>query len=75
MKFGDQILSVGTVSAANFKDLTQIGEIIRHRQDQSVEVVVYRDNKVVRLDLVPKIWSGRGLLGCNIVVMEAEVER
>lgn len=75
IRLGDEIISVGSVSAENFKDLLQIGEVIRHRQNQSIEVVVNRDNKIIRLDLVPKIWSGRGLLGCNIVVMEAEIER
>lgn len=75
IRFGDEIISVGSVSAENFKDLTQIGEVIRHRKDQSIEVVVIRESKIIRLDLVPKIWSGRGLLGCNIVVMETEIER
>lgn len=63
----DQILSFGTISASNFKDLGQIGELVKNSQNQQVRVKVRREQKIEELILVPKTWSGRGFLGCNIV--------
>lgn len=63
----DKIVAFGTITATNFKDLAQIGELVKNSQNQQVRVRVNRDNKFEELILVPKLWSGRGLLGCNIV--------
>lgn len=63
----DQILSFGSVTSSNFRDLAQIGELVKNSVNQEIKVKVKRDNKIEELILVPKAWSGRGLLGCNIV--------
>lgn len=63
----DQITAFGTISSSNFRDLAQIGELVKNSENQQVRVKVKRDSKVEELILVPKAWSGRGLLGCNIV--------
>ena len=63
----DQITAFGTITSSNFKDLAQIGELVKNSQNQQVRVKVKRDNKIEELILVPKTWSGRGLLGCNVV--------
>lgn len=63
----DQITAFGTITCSNFKDLAQIGELVKNSQNQQVRVKVKRDNKFEELILVPKIWPGRGLLGCNVV--------
>lgn len=63
----DKITFFGTINSSNFKDLAQIGELVKNAQNQQVRVRVTRDNKSEELILVPKVWSGRGLLGCNIV--------
>lgn len=63
----DQITAFGTITSTNFKDLAQIGELVKNSQNQQVRVKVKRDNKIDELILVPKAWTGRGLLGCNIV--------
>lgn len=63
----DQITAFGTITSANFKDLAQIGELVKNSQNQQIRVKVKRENKVEELILVPKTWSGRGLLGCNVV--------
>lgn len=63
----DQIIAFGTITSANFKDLAQIGELVKNSQNQQVRVKVKRDSKVEELILIPKTWTGRGLLGCNIV--------
>lgn len=63
----DLITSFGTVTSVNFQDLAQIGELVKNSQNKQVRVRVKRTDKIEELILVPKAWSGRGLLGCNIV--------
>lgn len=66
----DFVLEFGSLNAENFKELTQIADIVKHRQNQQIQLKVRRDDRTHELTLVPKTWSGRGLLGCNIVVLE-----
>lgn len=63
----DLILSFGSISHRNFKDLAQIGELVKNSENKQVRIKVKRSDKVEDLILVPKLWNGRGLLGCNIV--------
>lgn len=63
----DKILSLGTINSHNFKDLAQIGDLVKSCQNKSVPVRILRDSATIELTLVPKPWSGRGLLGCNIL--------
>lgn len=65
----DEILEFGSVNATNFKELKQISDLVAHRQNQSVILKVQRRGARHELSLVPKSWSGRGLLGCNIVIV------
>lgn len=67
----DEILEFGTVNASNFRELSQIAAVVRSCENKVVPVKVRRDGTVVDIVLVPKVWSGRGLLGCNVVPMEA----
>lgn len=63
----DKIVAFGSITSANFRDLAQIGELVKNSMNQEIKVKVKRDDKIEELSLVPKVWSGRGLLGCNIV--------
>ncbi|KAH8383988.1 hypothetical protein KR009_011620 [Drosophila setifemur] len=75
LRVGDGILSFGSVNGNNFKgDLAQIGEVVRNMQNQNVQLKVKRDDQQLDLILVPKAWSGRGLLGCNIVLPPEAME-
>ncbi|XP_017021449.1 26S proteasome non-ATPase regulatory subunit 9 [Drosophila kikkawai] len=72
---GDAILRFGSVNSNNFKgDLGQIGEIVRNMQNQNVQLKIKRGEQQLDLILVPKTWSGRGLLGCNIVLPPEAME-
>lgn len=64
----DEILEFGSINYDNFKELKQISELVMHRQNQPINVKVKRQGRNVDITLVPKTWSGRGLLGCNIVI-------
>ncbi|XP_037949213.1 26S proteasome non-ATPase regulatory subunit 9-like isoform X1 [Teleopsis dalmanni] len=68
----DEIIEFGTINASNFeRNLNQIGAVVNHMKDQKVYLKVRRGHQLQRLLLIPKIWSGRGLLGCNIVLLES----
>ncbi|XP_017001300.1 26S proteasome non-ATPase regulatory subunit 9 [Drosophila takahashii] len=72
---GDAILRFGSINSNNFKgDLAQIGEVVRNMQNQNVQLKVKRAEQQLDLILVPKTWSGRGLLGCNIVLPPEAME-
>lgn len=75
LKIDDEIIEFGSVNVSNFKDLKQIGEIVMHRQNQQIALKIRRRNALHELILIPKTWSGRGLLGCNIVVADTSAER
>ncbi|BFF90796.1 26S proteasome non-ATPase regulatory subunit 9 [Drosophila madeirensis] len=75
LRVGDSICRFGSVNSNNFKgDLGQIGEIVRNMQNQNVQLKVKRGEQLMDLLLVPKAWSGRGLLGCNIVLPPESME-
>ncbi|XP_017144558.1 26S proteasome non-ATPase regulatory subunit 9 [Drosophila miranda] len=75
LRVGDNICRFGSVNSSNFKgDLGQIGEVTRNMQDQNVQLKVMRGDQLLDLLLVPKAWSGRGLLGCNIVLPPESME-
>ncbi|XP_055531566.1 26S proteasome non-ATPase regulatory subunit 9 [Wyeomyia smithii] len=67
----DEIIEFGTVNAGNFRDLSQIAVVVRSCENRTIQVKVRRDGALLDLLLTPKSWSGRGLLGCNIVPIES----
>lgn len=66
----DEIVAFGSVNATNFRGLEHIAEIVKHRKDQAIQVKVIRQTALLDLCLIPHTWSGRGLLGCNVVLCE-----
>lgn len=64
----DEILEFGSIKSENFRELQQISELVMHRQNQPIALKVKRQDRTLNIELVPKTWSGRGLLGCNIVI-------
>lgn len=64
----DEILEFGSINHDNFKELKQVSELVMHRQNQSINLKVNRQGRNIDITLIPKTWSGRGLLGCNIVI-------
>ncbi|XP_041361741.1 26S proteasome non-ATPase regulatory subunit 9-like [Gigantopelta aegis] len=64
---GDEVVLFGSISAENFDSLQTIGALVQHSKGNSISLTVLRKGQEVRLSLTPQTWSGRGLLGCNIV--------
>ena len=67
LKVGDQVVELGTFSKNNFKNLMEIGQSVQNSQNRNIRVKVLRNGKVTTLTLVPKRWSGQGLIGCKLV--------
>ncbi|XP_026865123.1 26S proteasome non-ATPase regulatory subunit 9 [Electrophorus electricus] len=64
---GDEIIEFGSVNTSNFQNLQNIASVVQHSEGKSLSVAVIRKGQKVHLGLTPQRWSGRGLLGCNIV--------
>lgn len=68
----DEILEFGSINHNNFKELKQISELVAHCQNQPVALKIKRQGRNIDITLIPKVWSGRGLLGCNIVIPNSQ---
>ena len=62
MSFGDET-----------QKLANLGPIVRDNENRSVPVNVVRSGARVELALIPRAWSGRGLLGCYLVPSESSI--
>jgi len=70
LRVNDTIISVGAINSRNFRSLADIGNLVQQSQGQVVDVTVNRNGALTRLALIPGPWSGRGLIGCNIIPIE-----
>uniref|UniRef100_A0A336MYW6 26S proteasome non-ATPase regulatory subunit 9 n=1 Tax=Culicoides sonorensis TaxID=179676 RepID=A0A336MYW6_CULSO len=66
----DEIVEFGSINSENFLELGQIGELVKHSQNQNILLKVKRGRNIIDVTLVPKSWAGRGLLGCNVVPID-----
>ncbi|TMS03528.1 26S proteasome non-ATPase regulatory subunit 9 [Larimichthys crocea] len=67
LRVGDEVIEFGSVNTANFQNLQNIASVVQHSEGKSLRVAVIRDGQKAQMSLTPQRWSGRGLLGCNIV--------
>ncbi|KAF7991518.1 hypothetical protein HCN44_008889 [Aphidius gifuensis] len=71
----DLIIEFGSVNAQNYKSLKDIGDIVENSRYKQVIVKIRRSSEQnMALTLIPRPWTGKGLLGCHIVPLEI-VER
>lgn len=66
---GDEVVEFGSVNSTNFRAITDIATVVQHSEGTQVNVKLKRHNQFVTVQLIPRKWAGKGLLGCNIVVM------
>ncbi|XP_069121598.1 26S proteasome non-ATPase regulatory subunit 9-like [Argopecten irradians] len=67
LKVGDAIVQFGSITSSTFQSMQNIASVVQHSKDNPLKVIVRRKDRETPLSLTPKSWSGRGLLGCNIV--------
>lgn len=63
----DEIVEFGSVNTTNFKNITDIATVVQHSEGAQINIRLKRGDRFLTVHLIPKKWSGRGLLGCNIV--------
>lgn len=66
---GDEVVEFGSVNSANFKAITDIATVVQHSEGTQISVKLKRNQRFTIINLVPRKWAGRGLLGCNIVTV------
>ncbi|XP_013415550.1 26S proteasome non-ATPase regulatory subunit 9-like [Lingula anatina] len=70
LTLGDEIIEFGSVNVKNFTTLQNIATVVQHSQGSPLHVTVLRQGERTHLSLTPQTWSGKGLLGCNIVPLK-----
>ncbi|KAM4808938.1 26S proteasome non-ATPase regulatory subunit 9 [Rhinophrynus dorsalis] len=70
LQVGDEITAFGSVNSNNFQTLQNIASVVQHSEGKPLSITVVRDGKSVQLGLTPQRWSGKGLLGCNIIPLK-----
>ncbi|XP_036955024.1 26S proteasome non-ATPase regulatory subunit 9 [Acanthopagrus latus] len=67
LRVGDELIEFGSVNTGNFQNLQNIASVVQHSEGKPLRVTVIRAGQKAQMSLTPQRWSGRGLLGCNIV--------
>ncbi|VDN27439.1 unnamed protein product [Gongylonema pulchrum] len=67
LKDGDHIIQFGPLHAGNFNEMQQFTTIVQNSINRMIKVTIMRDGRAKRLELVPRTWSGRGVLGCSVL--------
>ncbi|XP_051806879.1 26S proteasome non-ATPase regulatory subunit 9 isoform X2 [Acanthochromis polyacanthus] len=70
LRVGDEVIEFGSVNSANFQNLQNIASVVQHSEGKPLRVTVIRVGQKVQMNLTPQRWSGRGLLGCNIIPVQ-----
>ncbi|KAK6306382.1 hypothetical protein J4Q44_G00233070 [Coregonus suidteri] len=68
--FSDEIIAFGSVNTRNFQNLQNIASVVQHSEGKPLNVILIRNGQKTQMGLTPQQWSGRGLLGCNIVPIQ-----
>lgn len=72
---GDLMLQFGPINHTNHKDMAAIGELVPEAAgtQEHIDVTILRnETDMIQLQLTPRPWNGRGLLGCHIVRYKPE---
>ncbi|XP_056138603.1 26S proteasome non-ATPase regulatory subunit 9 isoform X2 [Lampris incognitus] len=70
IRVGDEIIEFGSVNTGNFQNLQNIASVVQHSEGKPLRVTVIRNGQRTQMTFTPQRWSGRGLLGCNIVPIQ-----
>ncbi|XP_038868969.1 26S proteasome non-ATPase regulatory subunit 9-like isoform X1 [Salvelinus namaycush] len=70
LRVNDEIITFGSVNTRNFQNLQNIASVVQHSEGKPLSVTVIRNGQKTQMGLTPQQWSGRGLLGCNIVPIQ-----
>lgn len=63
---GDELLSIGSIDYKISNPMSVIPKLVYDNANSPIPLVVRRGGDVLELELTPRQWSGRGLLGCHL---------
>ncbi|KAJ7366891.1 hypothetical protein DFH08DRAFT_835794 [Mycena albidolilacea] len=65
----DLVVKFGSLTQQSFSSssLKPLVDVVAAHENRSIPLKVLRSEQFVFLSLTPKVWGGRGLLGCHIV--------
>jgi 26S proteasome non-ATPase regulatory subunit 9 len=65
---GDQLCRFAdvAVTATGGDELARVARALQQHENSAVEVVFLRQGQPVSMQLTPRQWAGRGLLGCHL---------
>lgn len=66
LQLHDKVLKFGNVTRETSDVLQEIARLLVSSEGREIEVLVHRNDQSVRLQVIPKRWEGRGLLGCHL---------
>ncbi|KAJ6382227.1 hypothetical protein OIU77_030806 [Salix suchowensis] len=70
LQLGDQLVKFGAVEYQVGENLLQkLASEAQANQGHAVPVIVMRQGAPINLSLTPRVWPGRGLLGCSFRVL------
>jgi hypothetical protein len=68
LQVGDLIIHFGTINVDNHNNLLAIRDVVIRNENKEIQVTVRRNaDEIHTLRLVPRKWSGQGLLGCHLL--------
>ncbi|KAL5284722.1 PSMD9 family protein [Megaselia abdita] len=66
----DEIIEFGSINHSNFqKDIQKIAQLVKNKENQRIPLKIRRGEETLNGNLIPRNWSGRGLLGCILNVI------
>jgi 26S proteasome non-ATPase regulatory subunit 9 len=66
LQLWDQLCSFAGVTQQTPSTLQAVAAALQAHEGQAVEAVVLRQGALLSLQLTPRQWGGRGLLGCHL---------
>ena len=66
LQLWDQLCSLAGVTHQTPSTLQAVAAALQAHEGQAVEAVVLRQGAQLSLQLTPRQWDGRGLLGCHL---------
>ena len=65
---GDLVCRIGTIRKENFRTMQDVASLVTNSENRSITLLVHRatTKEHQTLTLIPKKWSGNGLLGCKL---------
>lgn len=63
---GDALIKFADITQQSFEPFKRVSEHVGRSLNTPIELIINRKGEIISLSLTPKIWAGRGTLGCHL---------